>query len=171
MNRYDQPFMESLRTLPPIFGEAKLSSVVPLFGAMHPNVSRLLLVYRAVRPILLGTLRFIAAIPIIGARANRAIALLVTQLDALGHPGGEAYLTSVCHVYHYGRPLMVGILPSISTLPQIGGPASRALVTLLNALDAACNIASHPPGLNSGVSTVEPDGTFINKTACGCGCC
>ena len=141
-------------------------------GTASNALGRVCEVYRRVRPVLQGVLRFIRLIPRIGPAAARAIETLMKLLDALCGTAGSASASDaeadfahalvdfestdvtaapnvrqLCEQYRRIRPILVGILRFIERIPVIGRRAAQAIRTLMSALDALCGLGGF--GLNA----------------------
>jgi hypothetical protein len=104
--------------------------------AAAPSLAQICAVYRQVRPVISGVLRFISVIPGIGGAAARAVQALMSVLDAVC--SGRGALGQVCQVWRQVRPIVARIIAIVARIPFIGSRAAAALRTLMNALNALC---------------------------------
>jgi hypothetical protein len=122
--------------------------------------------YKKVKPILQGILPFLKLIPNIGKPAAKAIEALMaalnefcatpvasfeggdeasfnTALAAFAEPGGAAVTAAavdLCGTYKKVRPIILGLLPFLALIPNIGPAIVAALKALMTALDKHCGI-------------------------------
>jgi hypothetical protein len=124
--------------------------------------------YKKVKPILQGILPFLKLIPNIGKPAAKAIEALMAALDAFcaapappvfsveggddasfnnalaafAEPGGgsiaAAAAVDICGTYKKVKPILLGLLPFLALIPNIGKAVAAALKALMAALDAHC---------------------------------